>query len=98
MVQAELLWFGEFHRHAEDQVRQGQATVLLHAPELSKDVTQRPFCVACQISRENTARPPTAFPSPAPDVVTCFRPAFSFLGLDQSSVIVLPARAPPISL
>ena len=98
IAQAQLVWVAELHRHDEFRGLSTRPAFVREGDGSSKGVPGRPLCVACQISRENTARPATGFPPPAPELVARFRPAFWTLGFDVSSLMVLPARAPPISL
>ena len=95
MVQAEFLWLGEFHRHGDEQASYGRAVSLLDGKQAPQDLSQRPFCVACQISLERAASPVVGR-APAAPVAMDHCPAAYELWHSPRFLLGTPSpRAPP---
>lgn len=95
-IQAQLLWVAEFHHHEEDQIVSARRLVMRRGDVTTQRAVVRPPCAACQIGRQNVARPATGFPIEPPDSVTPFPSTFSLLDFGPSRLTIIPARAPPV--
>jgi hypothetical protein len=95
-IQAQLLWVAEFHHHDEDQVVSARCLVMQRGDVAAQRAVVRPSCVACQIGRQNVARPAAGFPAEPPASVIPFLSRFSPLDFGFASLAIVPARAPPV--
>jgi len=95
MVQAEFLWFSEFHRHEEVQARRGPAVFILDGKQDSRKATLRPFCLACQIGHERAAKREVARAPIAPALVIHSPVASESQHARPSLLVTRTPRAPP---
>ena len=95
VVQAEFLWFGEFHRHDEEQARHGQAVSILDGKQASRGSAPRPSCVACQIGHERAASPEVGRAAIAPAPVNRCAVEIESQHARPSLLATTTPRAPP---
>ena len=95
-LQAEMVWLGEFHRHAEEQAGMGRPTTVNRAAGQPTDAHHSPRCVACQVRLERAAAlaiaPIPAAPASVRALVIFIRPAF----LSPFDFATEAPRAPPV--
>jgi hypothetical protein len=95
-IQAQLLWVAEFHHHEADQIVPAGPLVIRRSAISTQRAAVRPRCAACQIGRQNVARPARGFPFESPDLVILSPSASVLLDRGLSRLTVIPARAPPV--
>jgi len=96
LVQAQLLWVAEFHRHEAEQISSAFPVVVHSSDGASKPLAARLLCVACQVSRENAARPAPGLTAAALGPVVPLGFMCSFFDFSLTRVNIVPARAPPV--
>ncbi|MBI4166493.1 MAG: hypothetical protein HY508_12240 [Acidobacteria bacterium] len=95
-LQAEMVWLGEFHRHAEEQSGIGGATFVERAAGQSTDAHHSPRCVACQIRLERAANLATANVPAAPASVRTLVPLIPSAFFSPLHFAAESPRAPPV--
>jgi hypothetical protein len=95
LVQAQLLWVAELHRHGEDALCRISTVLAREEQDPGAGAAQPPFCIACRIAQESAAHPAAGFLETAPGAVIHSHPSHEPRPVQASPSCEIPARAPP---
>lgn len=98
LVQVNLLWVAESHRHDTEAIGSGRATAIgRRSTQQSPAASAEYLCTVCQIVRHNAARPSTGAPAVQPIASVTFPVAATTNKLRSYRPAIVYGRAPPLA-